>query len=267
MISAESKQPFSVLLYKYNNNMSRKLCSLNVTDYSGIQIGSSPTKCILDASSVTGDRTITIPDVSDTLVCKNTTDALTNKTLNGTSNDIEANKIGQDSNAVTVSGAASAGQILKAISSSSASWQNNDGTYNSSNYLSLYTIRKFTYDESPVSIPFYNQVHVGSDFSHSNYSSIITINTSGTYLVSRTIKLLADRDKYSYSTFTVDTGSGYSTINYLTIYAYIKHNNYGTMSSTDIYTFNAGDKIKLKIVSSDDTNYFTGITLSMLKLF
>ena len=73
-------------------------------------------------STISNTGTLTLPTSTDTLVGKATTDTLTNKTLAGVTNTIEANKIGQAANAVTISGAAAAGYVLTATSSSAATW-------------------------------------------------------------------------------------------------------------------------------------------------
>ncbi len=103
--------------------MSRTFTSLQLLNPQGLKIGTT-NPLTVSAAGLTAPRMITFPDATDTLVARSTTDTLTNKTLIGTSNNIEANKIGQGSNAVSVSGTATAGFVLTATGANTASWQN-----------------------------------------------------------------------------------------------------------------------------------------------
>ncbi len=76
----------------------------------------------------TGNREITFPDTSDTLVSSHYTQSLTNKKLVHISNDIVANKLRSvDGGEITINNGSKPlpGQVLTATSETSAEWQNN----------------------------------------------------------------------------------------------------------------------------------------------
>ncbi len=114
--------------------MSRSLQHLRVIDQQGLIIGSN-NALTLSTTGLTTPRIISYPDATDTLICKTTTDTLTNKTLIGTSNDIEANRIGQGINSVTVSGSTNTGKVLTSQSSRTAEWIMPTLFYNSSGVI------------------------------------------------------------------------------------------------------------------------------------
>jgi len=77
-------------------------------------------------SSIVNTGTLTLPTTSDTLVGRATTDTLTNKTITSTTNNVAANILNSATTAVNVSAAAapSSGKVLTATSSTTATWQN-----------------------------------------------------------------------------------------------------------------------------------------------
>jgi len=83
------------------------------------------------ASSVpTGNTlTFTVPNLSCTLVCQNSTDTLTNKTITATSNTVRATQLGTTTTDVTISGASAptSGQVLVTNTPTTATWQNFTG--------------------------------------------------------------------------------------------------------------------------------------------
>ncbi len=103
-----------------NTNQTKKLkFSLN---------GADPNKTMTFNFIHTGNRVITIPDTTDTLVTTSLSQILNNKTLISTSNDITANKLRSfDGSSITINNTAvpSAGQVLTATSATTAKWQNN----------------------------------------------------------------------------------------------------------------------------------------------
>jgi hypothetical protein len=86
--------------------------------------GSGETTTIL-ATNATFDRTLTLPDATDTLVGKATTDVMTNKTIIAASNNVAANSLKTTGAVVDVAAAAppSVGQVLRATSATTATWQ------------------------------------------------------------------------------------------------------------------------------------------------
>ncbi len=86
---------------------------------------------ILQASA-TIDRTITIPDLTCTLVCQTSIDTLTNKTLTDNSNNIICKGLwagsGSSSIDISASNPPLSGQVLMATSGTTATWQNPPAT-------------------------------------------------------------------------------------------------------------------------------------------
>jgi hypothetical protein len=77
------------------------------------------------ASSIASNQTLTLPSATDTVVARNTTDTLTNKTLTATTNSCRATAIGTSgANVVINNTAPSANQALIATNATNASWQN-----------------------------------------------------------------------------------------------------------------------------------------------
>ncbi len=104
----------------FDNADNTKLFKVDVT-------GTTGTTTTL-ATQQTINRTITLPDVTDTVVCKSTTDSLTNKTLTSATNDVTARSLWTGSGAASVSTfaatAPTTGQILTATNSTTAAWSN-----------------------------------------------------------------------------------------------------------------------------------------------
>lgn len=88
-----------------------------------------PTKQLkINLSNISSDTTVilTVPDVSTEIIGNDTNDILTNKIIQGPSNTIDANNLKTTTNSVNISEAESPsiGQVLTAISETSAKWQN-----------------------------------------------------------------------------------------------------------------------------------------------
>ena len=77
-------------------------------------------------STISNTGTLTLPTSTDTLVGKATTDVFTNKTIIGSTNTIAASQLQTTGSDVVVSGAAppTTGQTLVATSATTATWQN-----------------------------------------------------------------------------------------------------------------------------------------------
>mgnify|MGYP001589393657 CR=1 FL=1 len=82
-------------------------------------------------STILNTGTVTLPTATTTLVGKDTTDVLTNKTLTSFTNSVIAGELwcdgGASSVSVVASGVPVAGQILKAVDGTTATWQNEGG--------------------------------------------------------------------------------------------------------------------------------------------
>ena len=77
------------------------------------------------ASSDTTAHTITLPNATDTLVGKTTTDTMTNKTMTGATNTLTASLLKSATTEINVSSATAptTGQVLTATSATTATWQ------------------------------------------------------------------------------------------------------------------------------------------------
>lgn len=75
-------------------------------------------------ASISNAGTLTLPSGSDTLVARATTDTLTNKTITGATNTVDANALKTTGASVTVSTSAppTVGQVLMAASATAAAW-------------------------------------------------------------------------------------------------------------------------------------------------
>ena len=82
-------------------------------------------------STITNSGTLTLPTGTDTIVARDTTDILINKNITGTTNNVSANNLKTTGSSVVISGAAppTTGQILTATSPTTATWQNNSSGY------------------------------------------------------------------------------------------------------------------------------------------
>ena len=119
-------------------------------------------------SSQTTNKTLTLPDATDTLVARATTDTLTNKTLTDNTNNVISRALWVGSGTGSVSTYASAapttGQVLTATTSTTATWQAVTATI-------TYSETTATVDTSTTSAT-YTQIN-----------SMVITPASGTYLV------------------------------------------------------------------------------------
>jgi hypothetical protein len=110
--------------------------------------GASSNSTMTFNSSHTTDRILTLPDLTDNLVSQNSTDTLTNKTINGSTNTVTASLLKSQSTEVSISGsqAPQSGQLLIATSTTNAVWKDpkfNDNIFqvvsstDSSKYLKI----------------------------------------------------------------------------------------------------------------------------------
>lgn len=104
--------------------MSQTLTSLQVTSNTGLKIGNGSTITTF-SNSATVSRTLSLPDASDMLIGRSTSDTLINKTITASTNTVSANSLKTSGSDVNISTAAppSSGQILTATSPTLAIWQ------------------------------------------------------------------------------------------------------------------------------------------------
>lgn len=90
----------------------------------GYDINGATSTTTTIATSASANRTLTLPDATDTLVGRTTTDTLTNKTITGTSNYVDANTLKTATGVVVVSTSStpSAGKVLMATGAAAADW-------------------------------------------------------------------------------------------------------------------------------------------------
>ena len=91
-----------------------------VTSFTSALPNTSTTLAFNQTSSIV----ISIPDTTDTVICKNTTDTLTNKTLTSTTNTIRATQLATNTTDVslTASNTPTSGYVLTATTVNTASW-------------------------------------------------------------------------------------------------------------------------------------------------
>lgn len=102
------------------------------------------------ASNHSANRTLTLPDTTDTLVSLEATQTLTNKTMTATSNSARASDLATTGANVVIDGAAppTTGQILTATSATAADWQTPSSgslTYNEISAVSTIASSSTTY--------------------------------------------------------------------------------------------------------------------------
>ncbi len=99
-----------------------------------VDSGSTTSTTTTLQASQTANRIVILPDDNDTLVGRKTTDTMTNKTIVSTTNTVRASELATTGAAVDVVSAAppSTGQILKATSATTATWQVNTNTITNS---------------------------------------------------------------------------------------------------------------------------------------
>ena len=197
-------------------------------------------------------RTLTVPDANTTLVGTGTTDTFTNKTITGETNTVEASQLATSGTAVTISGAAppSIGQVLKATSATTATWQNEDSATITNSIVSA------TADTSTTST------------TYTLMNSMTTTPASGTYLVS-----------FSSSGNSSSTGSNvnYALFNNGTIIQHTERNfNYGGGGHTNGYdaalhtqavtTVNGSQAIEVQYKTSSGTMNIHERSMILLKL-
>ena len=106
---------------------------LNITNNINQIILGSIYTTTLNAPTPGTDIVLTLPSsASDTLLARNTTDILTNKTIQGSTNIIDANNLKTTGAAVNISSSAPplSGQVLTATSATTATWQNSSSLIN-----------------------------------------------------------------------------------------------------------------------------------------
>ena len=138
--------PNVVVIIQYNNPNGIVNCALTITGPQSTAITNYfSTYSFLDNSNITlnlsnntfgnsvllnmnqtADRTLYLPDTSDTLVARNTTDTLTNKIITSSTNNVTASSLfsNNGTNIISIIGSANPtnGTVLTATSSNTAAW-------------------------------------------------------------------------------------------------------------------------------------------------
>ena len=105
--------------------VSGNVLSISIPTLGTLNLKVSGSSTTILETAATANRTILLPDASDTLVGKSTTDIFANKTITGSSNNVEARSLSSTGASVSVNTSAppSIGQVLIATSATAATWQ------------------------------------------------------------------------------------------------------------------------------------------------
>ncbi|TXG82092.1 MAG: hypothetical protein E6R13_05425 [Spirochaetes bacterium] len=163
----------------------------------------------------TASRTLTIPDITCTLVCQNDIATITNKTLTSNTNNIIARELWVGSGASSVSTyaatAPSAGQVLTATASNTATWQTpvSADTFSGSDTLGGVNISSGWTD-----IPIDTEHVKTSNMVHSANSAEITVNRTGTFQFNGFVSIRSNpgTNSAAEARLVVNTGSGYTEV-------------------------------------------------------
>lgn len=183
--------------------------------------------------SQTANRIITFPDITGTLLTDNS--------------NIGADELKTTSTSVVISGSAppTVGQVLKATSSTVASWSAQ--TLYFQGYLNVQT----AFTTSPTDIPINIEVVKDSPYTHTANSAEITITVSGDYIITVSASMVATNGTNRSSAelwLNVDTGSGFVEVAGTRRVAYIEQNNYGSSVSFERFiSVSNGDIFKVQV--------------------
>lgn len=181
------------------------------------------------------------------------TQTLTNKTLTDSSNNITANGLRTATTTVSVSGATapSAGQVLKATSSTNASWSAQTLYFQA--YLNVQT----TFATSATDLPLNVEVVKNSPYTHTTNSPEVSITVSGNYIITVYASPYGTAGTSRSSAeiwLSLNTGSGFTEVAGTRGVAYVRQALFGSCISFERYlTLNAGDIVKVQAQRTEGT--------------
>ncbi len=128
--------------------------------------------------SASGNVTLTFPSTTDTFVGRDSTDTLTNKTITGTTNTVDANNLRNGSTwAVSLSGSAPTNNQILTYNGTNAVWQTNSGGGGSVSTTCLNT-SPLTYNTGTASQSTTVVTGIGTTFTANMVGGVIIFSTS-----------------------------------------------------------------------------------------
>jgi multisubunit Na+/H+ antiporter MnhF subunit len=206
--------------------------------------GATATTTLTLASVTSSNRTITFPDITDTVVTLNAVQSLASKTMTDGTSNVTAKGLFSATTTVAVSTATAptAGQVLTATSSVAATWQSYTGF--TPVYANYYATAAQTISAS-TGVGFANSDATSAGISSSGTSNTsFTINTTGTYLIHFGIWSTVGASAYYYCTQNGTTIAS-STVS--------QQDMNSMTTSAFIHAFTAADTLKV-LASASTTN-------------
>lgn len=169
----------------------------------------------LSGISTATTRTLTVPNISCTLLCQNDTSTITNKTMTSNTNNVIARElwVGSGSGSVSTYAATAPtnGQILTATGATTATWQ----TPSSAEIFSgVDTVGGVDISSGWTDIPLDTEFKKTSNITHSASSAEVVINRTGTFNISGYVSVVSFSGSNSSTEARLmrDTGGGYSEV-------------------------------------------------------
>lgn len=192
-------------------------------------------------------------DIGSGVVTVDGTQTLTNKTISGSTNNVDANGLLTSSGSVNIGGAAAptVGQVLVATSSTNAVWQDIASAY----FYAYDAAGSITIASDWTDITFDTNPKINAIYGFTTGTAVVTINMTGDYIINTNVNLSTISgliDSGAEIRIVVDTGTGFVEIPGTRATSSLAVGSLGTgMAIGEVYhSFNAGDKVKIQAMRS-----------------